>query len=68
MNQVGSLFYGGMLGVFVLAFFVKQVGRHRRVLGSDRRRSRDLRHGAIHPDRFLWYNVIGCLVVVAVGW
>ena len=26
VNQVGSLFYGSMLGVFVLAFFFKRVG------------------------------------------
>ena len=26
VNQVGSLFYGGMLGVFVLAFFMKRAG------------------------------------------
>ena len=26
VNIVGSLFYGGLLGVFVLAFFCKRVG------------------------------------------
>ena len=26
VNMVGSLFYGGMLGVFMLAFFFKKVG------------------------------------------
>ena len=34
VNQVGSLFYGGMLGVFVLAFFVKRVGANGSVLRS----------------------------------
>ena len=46
VNQVGSLFYGGMLGVFVLAFFVTKRRRHRRVLASSPAR-RNLR-----PARF----------------
>jgi Na+/proline symporter len=67
VNWVGSLFYGGMLGVFVLAFFVKRctaAGAFIGVLAGE---------GAIfvtaaHTDAYLWFNVIGCLVAVGVGW
>jgi Na+/proline symporter len=67
VNQVGSLFYGGMLGVFVLAFFVKRctaTGAFVGVLAGEAAIFTTARFTAA----FLWYNVVGCLVVVAVGW
>ena len=67
VNQVGSLFYGGMLGVFVLAFFVKQctaTGAFVGVLAGEAA----IFITARFTEAFLWYNVIGCVVVVAVGW
>jgi hypothetical protein len=67
VNQVGSLFYGGMLGVFVLAFFVKRctaTGAFVGVLAGEAA----IFTTAQFTGAFLWYNVVGCLVVVAVGW
>jgi SSS family transporter len=67
VNQVGSLFYGGMLGVFVLAFFVKRctaTGAFVGVLAGEAAIFATARFTAA----FLWYNVVGCLVVVVVGW
>jgi len=67
VNLVGSLFYGGLLGVFTLAFFFKRVdgtGAFWGVLAGE---------AAIFAARlftgigFLWYNVIGATVVVATG-
>jgi Na+/proline symporter len=67
VNLLGSFFYGGMLGVFVLAFFFPRV------------RGRGAFYGVLAGEAvifacyfytkiaFLWYNVIGCLVVVATG-
>jgi Na+/proline symporter len=67
VNLLGSFFYGGMLGVFVLAFFFKRV------------RGRGAFWGVLCGEAvifacwyftniaFLWYNVIGCVVVVAAG-
>ena len=51
VNIVGSLFYGGMLGVFVLAFFFKQRGGERRVLRRAGGRSGDLRGLPLHQHR-----------------
>jgi len=67
VNQVGSLFYGGMLGVFVLAFFVKRCTATGAFVGVL------LGEAAIFTtarftEAFLWYNVVGCLVTVTVGW
>ena len=67
VNLVGSLFYGGLLGVFTLAFFCKRVsgtGAFWGVLAGE---------AAIFLARFftnigfLWYNVIGAVVVVLTG-
>jgi len=67
VNIVGSLFYGGMLGVFVLAFFCKHVGGTAAfwgVLAGEAAIFGAARYTAIS---FLWYNVIGCVVVVVTG-
>src|SRR5207249_4446508 len=61
VNQVGSLFYGGMLGVFVLAFFVKRTtatGAFWGVLAGEAA----IFVTARYTSAFLWYNVVGCLV------
>ncbi len=67
VNLLGSFFYGGMLGVFVLAFAFPKV------------RGRGAFWGVLVGEAvifgcwyftsiaFLWYNVIGCLAVVLTG-
>jgi SSS family transporter len=67
VNQVGSLFYGGMLGVFVLAFFVKRctaTGAFVGVLAGEAA----IFTTARFTQAFLWYNVVGCLVTIGVAW
>lgn len=65
VNILGSLFYGTMLGIFVVAFYLKKV------------QSIAVFYAAIAAEiaviviyiaeivSFLWLNVIGCLMVVA---
>ncbi|HLH04519.1 MAG TPA: sodium:solute symporter [Bryobacteraceae bacterium] len=67
VNIVGSLFYGGLLGVFVLAFFCKWVGGTAAFIGVLAGEAVIFAVAAFTSISFLWYNVIGCLVVVAVG-
>jgi SSS family transporter len=67
VNQVGSLFYGGMLGVFILAFFVKRVHGNAAFLGVLAGEAAIFAAAAFTHIAFLWYNVIGCLVVIAVA-
>ncbi|MCC7007788.1 MAG: sodium:solute symporter [Acidobacteria bacterium] len=67
VNVLGSLFYGGMLGVFVLAFFAKRTtarGAFWAVLCGE---ATIFVCWYFTSIAFLWYNVIGCLVVVACG-
>ena len=66
VNILGSLFYGGLLGVFVLAAF-KRVTGNGAFFGVIAGELAILNIAAFTKISFLWYNVIGCLVVVAVG-
>ena len=67
VNIVGSLFYGGLLGVFVLAFFCKRVRGTAAFCGILAGEAAIFSAAAFTQVSFLWYNVIGCVVVVAVG-
>ncbi len=67
VNQVGSLFYGGLLGVFVLAFFAKKVGGTAAFYGVIAGELAIFATARFTSIKFLWYNVIGSLVVVAVA-
>lgn len=67
VNRLGSLFYGTLLGVFVLAFFFP------RVKGTAAFLAMILGEAAVFAVwnatglAFLWLNAIGCVVVVAAG-
>lgn len=67
VNMVGSLFYGTLLGVFLLAFFFRRVGGTGAFWGMIAGESAILLTAAFTSVSFLWYNVIGAVVVVAVG-
>jgi SSS family transporter len=67
VNVVGSLFYGGLLGVFVLAFIFKHVGGTAAFIGVIAGEAAIFATSLFTKISFLWYNVIGCLVVVAVA-
>ncbi len=67
VNMVGSLFYGSMLGVFVLAFGFPRADGNGACLGLVAGLAAVWWTSRNTGISFLWYNVIGCLVVVAVG-
>ena len=67
VNIIGSLFYGGLLGVFVLAFFFKSVGANGAFIGVLAGEAAIFSAFFFTKISFLWYNVIGCVVVIAVG-
>ena len=67
VNMVGSLFYGGMLGVFVLAFGFPRVRGTAAFAGVLAGEVAIFYAHFATAVSFLWYNVIGCLVVVGVG-
>ena len=67
VNVLGSLFYGGMLGVFVLAFFFKRVTSRGALVGVVVGQVVIFACWKFTALAFLWYNVIGCAVVVVTG-
>jgi SSS family solute:Na+ symporter len=67
VNMLGSLFYGTLLGVFALAFLVPRVRGNGAFYGMLAGEAAILAAFKFTGISFLWYNVIGCLVVVATG-
>jgi len=67
VNIVGSLFYGSLLGVFVLAFFFKRVTGTGAFVGLLAGEAAIFAAFLFTGISFLWYNVIGCVVVIAAG-
>jgi Na+/proline symporter len=67
VNIVGSLFYGSLLGVFVLAFCFKFVKGTAAFIGVLAGEAGILTVAAFTQVSFLWYNVVGCLLVVGVA-
>jgi len=67
VNKVGSLFYGSLLGCFVLAFVFRRVRGTAAFLGMIAGESAILATAWFTDVSWLWYNVIGCVVVVAVA-
>ena len=65
--MVGSLFYGSVLGVFVLAFGVKRANGTGAVAGLLAGLATVWWTSRNTDISFLWYNVLGCVVVVGVG-
>ena len=68
VNQVGSLFYGSMLGVFVVAFFMKRAGGTAAFWGVLAGQATTFAVARFTPIAYLWYNLIGCVVVLGVAW
>jgi Na+(H+)/acetate symporter ActP len=64
VNIIGSLFYGSLLGVFVLAFFFRGVRGTAAFWGMIAGEGAIFAAFLFTQISFLWYNVIGCAVVI----
>jgi SSS family transporter len=70
VNQFGSLFYGSVLGVFILALGTKRVNGHGAFVGLIAGLATVFVvafHPATKSISYLFHNVIGAVVVVVVG-
>ena len=67
VNIVGSLFYGSMLGVFVLAFAPWRSNGHGAFAGMLAGLAAVAWTSQNTSISFLWYNVVGCIVAVIAG-
>jgi len=83
VNIIGSLFYGVILGVFMVAFFMKQIGSRAVFLAALvgelivlalfllNRFEPELTlfgYTFVLKIAYLWLNLIGCLLVMALSW
>ena len=68
VNRFGSFFYGSLLGVFVLAFAVRRARARGAFWGLLFGIASVWIASRFTDIAFLWFNVIGCLVVVVVGY
>lgn len=76
VNLLGSLFYGTILGIFIVAFYVKFIKGNAVFYGAILAELcvvyiHYLNENAIAPPfltmGFLWYNIVGCGLVVLFG-
>ena len=67
VNMVGSLFYGSLLGCFVLAFCFRRVRGTAAFCGMLAGEAAIFWAFFFTEISFLWYNVIGCVVVMGVA-
>jgi Na+/proline symporter len=67
VNKVGSFFYGSLFGIFVLAIGTSRVGANAAFIALITGMITVGLVGAFTPVSWLWQNVVGTVVVVAVG-
>ncbi len=68
VNRVGSALYGPVLAVFLLAWRSRRADGRSAVLGAAAGLGANLLLAALAPGvSWLWWNVSGCLVTLAVG-
>jgi Na+/proline symporter len=67
VNRVGSYFYGSLLGVFVLAVAVRRATANGAFWGLLAGMAAVGLVEATTEISFIWYNVVGALAVVVVG-
>ncbi|GAB3574416.1 hypothetical protein GCM10027578_37030 [Spirosoma luteolum] len=68
VNILGSLFYGVILGVFMVAFYAKSIGGRATFWAALLAEVFVVLSWYYDLTAFLWLNVIGCLLVVAFAW
>lgn len=67
VNILGSLFYGTILGIFLVAFYLKRVQGGAAFWAALIAEVLVLACFAFTRISFLWYNVIGCVLVVGIS-
>ncbi|MCS7313135.1 MAG: sodium:solute symporter [Acidobacteria bacterium] len=68
VNILGSLFYGTILGIFLVAFFCRGVGGTATFLAALAAEAAVVACFLWTDISFLWYNVVGCLLVVGLAY
>lgn len=67
VNIIGSIFYGTILGIFLVAFYLKRIKGNAVFYGAILAEAVVLYCYFFTDIAFLWFNVIGCVAVVIFG-
>ncbi|MGJ1198227.1 sodium:solute symporter [Sphingobacterium spiritivorum] len=67
VNILGSLFYGTILGIFIVAFYVKRIGGRAVFWAAVISEIIIVAIWKMDIVAFLWLNLIGCALVVIIG-
>ncbi len=67
VNILGSLFYGTILGIFLVAFYVKHVQSQAVFIAACVAEVFIIIAWQIDLTAFLWLNVLGCILVVGIA-
>jgi hypothetical protein len=67
VNILGSLFYGTILGIFLVAFYLKRVGGHAVFYAALITEAAVIAIWRADLMAFLWLNVVGCVLVLTIS-
>lgn len=67
VNIVGSLFYGTILGIFLVGFYFKRIGGHAVFWAALVAESIVLALFFTQDIGYLWFNLIGCVTVIVIS-
>jgi hypothetical protein len=67
VNILGSLFYGTILGIFLVAFYLPRVRGTPVFVAALVAEAMVIACFKLTHISFLWYNLIGCVLVMAVA-
>ncbi|WP_029038684.1 sodium:solute symporter [Salinimicrobium xinjiangense] len=67
VNIIGSIFYGNVLGIFLLAFFIKYVKSNAVFIAALITQSIILAIYFLTELPYLWLNLVGCLLVIGIA-
>lgn len=67
VNIIGSIFYGNVLGIFLLAFFIKYVRSKAVFIAAIITQIIIIYIWYINLMPYLWLNVVGCVLVIGIA-
>ena len=68
VNIIGSIFYGNVLGIFLLAFFIKQVKSNAVFIAALITQTIVVLLYMYEVMPYLWLNLVGCLLVMVIAY
>lgn len=67
VNIIGSIFYGNVLGIFLLAFFINYVKNHAVFIAALITQALIIAIFFLDIMPYLWLNVTGCVMVITIA-